>query len=137
MEQEYPASVQDVWKALTDRESLKQWYFDFDENFDLEPNHVFEWRAGTKGGEQWLHRGVFKEVIPLRKLSHSWEYPGYAGYSVVHWILEPTQHGTTTLLFRHEFPTPFDPDVEALQRHHFVNGWTLILNNSLRDYLSK
>jgi uncharacterized protein YndB with AHSA1/START domain len=31
----YNAPIELVWKAITDREHLKQWYFDFPEDFKL------------------------------------------------------------------------------------------------------
>lgn len=137
MEYEFPVSVQDIWNAITDKDAMRQWYFSFDRNFNLQIGQVFEWTAGEPGGEQWLHRGKFLDVVPLRKLSHSWEYPGYRGTSVIHWILEPVTQTTSSLLFKHEFPRPFDPDKKAFRRENFVAGWSHILGTALYDFLKK
>jgi uncharacterized protein YndB with AHSA1/START domain len=132
----YNAPIELVWKAITDREHLKQWYFDFSEDFKLEIDHQFDWTAGPPDGKQWLHRGKMVEIIEGKKLAHIWEYPGYSGTSLVVWELTAIDALTTQLTFTHQFTVPFDPTVEALRKEHFAEGWNYIIHTALKDFLS-
>jgi uncharacterized protein YndB with AHSA1/START domain len=135
LEKMYKAPVDKVWKAITDREQLKQWYFDFPEDFKLETGYQFDWHAGPPGGKQWLHRGKMMEIIESKKLVHTWEYPGYSGTSTVIWELIPMDKNTTKLIFTHQFNVPFDTKEEALRRENFAAGWNHIINTGLVEFL--
>ena len=133
----FNVSAEALWKAITEREQLKQWYFDFDDSFRLEKNAEFEWTAGDPAGKQWLHKGRILEITKGKKLMHSWEYPGYSGSSVVTWELNVLNENSTELVLTHEFVIPFDKDVEELRREHFEKGWNAIITISLPDYINK
>jgi uncharacterized protein YndB with AHSA1/START domain len=137
IERTYNAPINLVWQAITDREMMKEWYFDFAEDFQLQPGAVFEWTAGDNESKQWLHRGKMLEIIPEKKLAHSWEYPGYSGTSTVSWNLTKVDDATTKVTLIHEFNTPFDVTVDALKTENFEAGWTHILTISLKEYLEK
>ena len=62
IEKNYTAPINLVWQAITDRAMMKEWYFDFAEDFKLEPGAVFEWKAGDTENNQWLHRGKMLEI---------------------------------------------------------------------------
>lgn len=126
-----------LWKAITERDQLKQWYFDFDTHFRLEKDATFEWTAGDPQGKQWLHKGRMLEIVKNKKLMHSWEYPGYTGSSVVTWALNALNENSTELLLTHEFVIPFDKNVEELKKEHFEKGWNAIISISLPDYIRK
>lgn len=137
VEKIYNAPVQTVWKAITDRAQMKQWYFDFPSEFKPEVGAQFDWEAGGPEGEKWLHRGKILEVIENKKLSHSWEYPGYSGKSTVTWELTPVDENKTKLVLTHMFNIPFDKNVKAFDRSNFVAGWTHIVTISLAEFLEK
>lgn len=133
----YNTSIEILWQVITEREHLKQWYFDFAEDWQLNVGQIFEWSAGDTESKQWLHRGVMLEIIPNQKLVHSWEYPGYSGTSVVTWELHPVDENTTELHFSHVFTIPFDVNEPAFKRENFEMGWNHILNISLVEYVEK
>ena len=137
IEKIYKAPINLVWQAITDRAMMKEWYFDFDEDFKLEAGAVFEWTAGDTKDKQWLHRGKMIEIIPNEKLVHTWEYPGYSGTSTLHWNLVKVNEATTKVSLIHEFTIPFDSTVAALKTANFEMGWTHIINVSLEEYLDK
>jgi uncharacterized protein YndB with AHSA1/START domain len=132
----YQAPIELIWKAITDMEEMKKWYFDFAGAFRLELGHEFEWYAGPAEGKQWLHRGKITEIIDGRKLAHTWEYPGYSGSSAVTWELTPVDDNSTRLVLTHEFTIPFDSAEEALRRENFDKGWTHILDIGLTEYVN-
>jgi uncharacterized protein YndB with AHSA1/START domain len=135
LEKVYNAPLESVWKAITEKEQLRKWYFDFSEDWKLVPGHQFEWYAGPPDGNKWLHRGKMIEIITNKKLVHTWEYPGYKGISTITWELSPVDANTTRLNFTHEFTEPFDETVEALRRGNFVQGWNHIINTGLAGFL--
>lgn len=137
LERTYPAPIAKVWAAITVRDQMKKWYFDFPENFKPEVGCEFDWYAGPPDGKQWLHRGKITEVVDGRKLAHTWEHPGYTGKAKVIWELSEISSTVTKLNFTFEILVPFDPKKEALQRKNFVEGWNHIIKTSLEEYLKK
>jgi uncharacterized protein YndB with AHSA1/START domain len=135
IEKIYAAPVALVWKAITDRALMKEWYFSFGEDFQLTPGAVFEWEAGSPDGKQWLHRGRMLEIVSEQTLVYTWEYPGYTGSSTLYWYLSQVDENTTRLTLIHDFTVPFDPAVAALQKENFVTGWNHIIHISLTGFL--
>lgn len=133
----FPVSALTLWKALTDNEQLRQWYFDFNGNFKAEAGHVFEWSAGPPGGKTWLHQGKILEVQPFKKLIHSWKYPGYEGEAKLTWQLIPQGEHSTLLKLQFDFVQPFDFREEALRRKNFAQGWQEIVNKMLPGFLNE
>lgn len=132
----YNAPVDLVWRAITDPEIMKAWYFNFGEDFKLETGAVFEWTAGDTENKQWLHRGKMLEIIPGQKLVHTWEYPGYSGSSILSWELVKEAANSTKVILTHEFNIPFDSNVPELNTSNFETGWNHIINISLQEYLT-
>src|SRR5690242_11248760 len=108
IERVYNAPIEKVWKAITDREQMKQWYFDIKE---FKPEKGFEFQFAGQGhkGEQYLHLCKITDVIKEKKLSYSWTYKGLEGYSVV--TFELFKEGNTTRLrLTHEGLETFPKD---------------------------
>lgn len=135
LEKTYNAPLRKVWAAISDRNQLKKWSFEFNEDFDLIEGHTFDWYGGPPGGKQWLHRGKFIEVQVNNKLIYTWEYPGYEGKAEVIWELTKINESQTKLIFTFKFLKAFDPNEEALKRKNFVAGWNHIVNTGLEEYL--
>jgi uncharacterized protein YndB with AHSA1/START domain len=133
IERSYDAPVEKVWKAITDREQMKQWYFDIAE-FKPEPGFEFTFK-GENEGRVFVHLCKIIEVIPLKKLKHTWTYEGLEGVSYV--IFELFAEGERTRLkLTHEGLESFPQDRD-FRRENFVAGWTYITGTSLKDYLEK
>src|SRR5213593_1963359 len=82
IERIYDAPVEKVWKAITDRDEMKKWYFDI-KAFEPKPGFEFEFTGGDKEGTQYLHLCKVVEAVPNKKLSYTWRYKGYEGESKV------------------------------------------------------
>jgi uncharacterized protein YndB with AHSA1/START domain len=136
IERIYDAPVEKVWKALTDKEEMKKWYFDIAE---FEPRVGFEFRFTGKGktGEEFVHHCKITDVVANKKLRHSWAYEGYEGVSFVTWELFD-QGGKTKIKLTHEglesFPATATGD---FAKANFEEGWTYITGVSLKEYLEK
>jgi uncharacterized protein YndB with AHSA1/START domain len=81
VERTFNAPVARVWKALTDVKEMRRWYFDLKE---FKPEVGFEFQFTVEHeGFKYAHHCKIKEVIPGKKLVHSWRYDGYEGDSQV------------------------------------------------------
>ncbi|WP_276134497.1 SRPBCC family protein [Polluticoccus soli] len=135
VERVYNAPAERVWKALTDKNKMKQWYFDI---ADFKPQEGFEFRFVGKDhdGVEWLHICTITEVIPNKKLTHSWRYDGYEGNSYVTWELFP-EGDTTRVRLTHEGLETFPSTVAAFAKQNFVEGWTAILGTMLQEFVEQ
>ncbi len=129
------APVALVWAALTEPERMRAWYFDVD---DFKPEVGFEFRFEGCGreGEKYLHICKVLEVVPGRKLVHTWCYDGFPGQSVVMITLEE-EGGGTKLVLTHAGLETFDQTNDSFARNSFEAGWTEIIGTSLPAYLAK
>ena len=134
IERTYNAPVSKVWKAITDKDDMKKWYFDLPE-FRPEVGFEFNFRAGEKD-KLYLHLCKITEVVKGKKLTYSWKYDGYAGESFVTWELFE-EGDKTRLKLTHSGLETFPADNPDLARHNFERGWTEIVGTSLKEYLEK
>ena len=132
IERTYNASVEQVWEAITDKDKMKQWYFDLEE-FIPEVGFEFTFYGGSKE-QQYLHICKITEVIPGKKLKHSWKYDGYPGESFVTFELSP-EGDKTTLKLTHAGLHTFPQDTKDFAQESFAKGWTHIIGTSLKEYL--
>ncbi len=121
-----------VWKAITDKDDMKQWYFDLAE-FKLEVGFEFQFYAGDEK-KQWLHLCKITEIVKEKKLTYSWKYDGYTGISYVTFELFP-EGNATRLKLTHAGLESFPGDtVPELRKENFVQGWNQIIGISLKGY---
>jgi uncharacterized protein YndB with AHSA1/START domain len=132
IERTYNASIEKVWKAITDKDQMKQWYFDF-EKFKPEVGFEFQFYGGTPE-KQWLHLCKITEVIPKRKLTYSWRYDGYEGNSFVTFELFD-EGDKTRLKLTHRNIETFPENVPEFRKENFAEGWTSLIGASLKDFL--
>jgi uncharacterized protein YndB with AHSA1/START domain len=131
----YPESVSTVWKALTDKEEMKLWYFDLQE-FKPEAGFEFQFWGGPAEDRQYLHLCKITEVITGAKLSYSWRYKGYEGNTLVTFELF-NEGNQTKLKLTHEGLESFPSDNPDLAKENFVEGWTWLIGTSLKEFLNK
>lgn len=140
MEQNFNAPVEKVWKAITEKEEMKQWYFNLEE-FKPEVGFEFQFFAGDDK-KQWLHVCKITEAVEMKKISYSWRYEGYIGISNVTFELFPSgyQSGSkqdiTRLKLTHSGLERFPGEtVPALKKENFAEGWHYIIGSSLKEFL--
>jgi uncharacterized protein YndB with AHSA1/START domain len=134
IERTYNAPVSKVWKAITDKDEMKQWYFDLAE---FKPEVDFEFTfTGGKDGREYKHLCKIIEVIPGKKLKHSWTYDGYEGTSYVTW--ESFEEGDRTKVkLTHEGLESFPQNNPDFAKENFVQGWTEITSKNLKEFIEK
>ncbi len=135
IERIFKAPVEKVWEALTNKDLMKEWYFDLKE-FNAIVGFKFEFMGGDPNGTQWKHLCEITEVIPGSKLAYSWKYEGYTGISYVTFELF-AEGKNTRLKLTHSGIGSFPADIPELAIHNFEAGWDHIINISLTDFLEK
>lgn len=128
------ASTQEVWKAITDKNEMKKWYFDL-EAFEAVPGfHFTFW--GEKDGERFLHHCTITEVVPGKKIAYTWRYDLWPGESLVSFELSGHEQNRTTLKLIHSGLETF-PQNEMLKKENFELGWREIIEGSLKKHFEK
>ena len=132
IERSFDAPIEKVWKAITDKDQMKQWYFDIP-GFRPEVGYEFEFEGGDEN-KRYRHLCKITEVIPGKKLSYSWRYDGYEGNSLVTFELfaEDLQ---TKLTLTHSGLETFPLNNPDLAKENFAVGWNQIIGTALKNFV--
>jgi len=134
IERTFNAPVEKVWKAITDIDQMKQWFFPQLEQF--KPENGFETRFNVHHeGKDFLHIWKIKEAIPLKKISVEWKYEGYPGNSLVTFELFEQEHKTKLVLTHEGIETLNPGKYPELSKKNFTEGWTQFMDKGLKDFL--
>ena len=130
------APVSKVWKAITDKNDMKEWLFDLLTKFRPEVGFEFQFKGKGKKGQLYLHLCKITEVIPDKKLSYSWKYDKYPGNSLV--TFELFEEGKKTKLrLTHEGIESFGTDNPDFARESFNEGWTYFIGTAIKEFVEK
>ena len=130
-ERTFNAPVGRVWKALTDVEEMRQWYFNL-KQFKAEVGFEFEFVVEHEG-TTYHHLCKVTEVIPQKKIAYTWRYKGHEGDSLVTFELF-ADGNETRLKLTHQGLETF-PKTAAFARKNFEAGWIAIIDSELKQFL--
>lgn len=126
----YNAPVSKVWQAITDKDQMQKWYFDVSD-FKTEQGFEFQFNGGTEE-KTYVHLCRIVDVIPEKRLCHTWRYDGYSGDSLLTFELFD-EDGKTRLKLMHEGLETFsEPD---FAKENFSNGWKQIIGSNLKKFV--
>ncbi len=135
IERTFNAPATKVWKAITDKNEMKHWYFDLAE-FKAEVGFEFQFSGGPAPERQYLHLCKINDIVPEKKLTYSWRYDGYEGNSFV--TFELFDEGSKTRVkLTHAGLDTFPKDKPDFAKQNFVEGWTDIIGRSLKEFVEK
>jgi len=127
------APIARVWKALTDANQMRQWYFDLRE---FKPQVGFEFEFVVEHeGNSYHHLCQVTDVVPQKKIAYSWRYKDEPGDSLVTFELFG-EGNTTGVKVTHTGIETF-PETTAYARKNFENGWTAIIGTELKQFVEK
>lgn len=131
----YNVPIEKLWKAITDKEEMKVWYFDIP-NFKLEKGLVFEfYEPGEE--KKYLHRCEILDFETNSFLKHTWTHPEFSnGITEVLWELEE-KNDKTNLKFTHSGLEKMADAGDEFQRKNYEEGWKYNLDVSLRQFLEE
>jgi uncharacterized protein YndB with AHSA1/START domain len=125
------APVARIWRALTDVDQMREWYFDLKE-FKAEVGFEFEFVVEHEGNK-YHHLCRVTEVIPEKKIAYTWRYKGEPGDSLVTFELS-AEGDKTRLKLTHTGIETF-PKTPAYARKNFEAGWTEIIGSELKRFV--
>ena len=121
----YPVAPEKVWRAWTDPQALKRWWGPGGQDpvsvaeLDLRVGGRFRIVFGGPQGTDHEVRGVYRDVVPPRRLVFTWTWPRTTPERESLVTLEFRAAGRgTELLFRHE------KHFDAAVRDGHRRGWT-------------
>ena len=117
------APVEAVYAAWTEPEMLRRWLAPGDAEVvravaEPEAGGTFLIEMRGPDGRRWLTRGLYREVVPHRRLVHTWRWEGSEVETLVTVAFEPDPTGGTRLTLTH---ARFADD-EARDEHE--RGWS-------------
>jgi len=127
------APVAKVWRALTDVDRMRQWYFDLKE-FKPEVGFEFEFVVEHEGN-RYHHLCRITEVIPEKKIAYNWRYKGEPGDSLVTFELFADGERTRVKVTHTGIET--FPKTPAYARKNFEAGWTSIIGTELKKFVER
>lgn len=131
--QVFNVPISEVWKALTEVNNLKNWYFPV-KNFELEVGKTFTFYE-SETGSRFFHACTMLQIIPEQLLEHSWTHPNDSkGTSVLKWELASEGTGTKVTL-THTGAENFADAGADFSVANFEMGWNAILKTMLRNFL--
>lgn len=129
------APLEEIWSAITDKDEMKIWYFDIPD-FKLGLFEIFNfYEPGDE--KKYHHQAQILEIIPNRKLKHTWHYPDLSkGKTVVTWELQPGENEVLVKLTHDEIENLKDLG-EHFSEEAFIEGWDEIIGKSLKAHLER
>jgi uncharacterized protein YndB with AHSA1/START domain len=124
VEREMPHPPERIWRALTQSALIEAWLMRND--FQPVVGHKFNFRATPIQGWNGVTDSEVLEIVPLRRLSYSWNASGEQApdglKTIVTWTLTPYESGTRVRMEQ----SGFRPQDEAGYRG-MGGGWPRIL----------
>lgn len=131
--QTFNVSKKVIWKAITEVEKMKKWFFDNIPDFN--PKTGFKTQFSVSTGERtFTHLWELTEVIPQEKITYHWSYEEYPGIGTVIFELHEIQNGcvlTVNALGMDSFPQ----DIPEFSRESCQGGWNYFIKERLPTYL--
>jgi uncharacterized protein YndB with AHSA1/START domain len=134
IERTYNAPIERVWLALTEKDKMKQWYFDL-KDFQSKVGFEFTFEGGSDE-KTYVHLCRVTDAIPYKKIAYTWRYEGFEGNSHVTFELFP-EGNQTRLKLTHEGLETFPQDIPDFAKKSFEAGWTEIIGKNLKEFLEK
>jgi len=127
------APIARVWRALTDVDQMREWYFDLKE---FKPQVGFEFEFVVEHeGNSYHHLCKVTEVVPEKKIAYTWRYKGEPGNSLV--TIELSAEGNTTRLKLTHTGIETFPKTPAYAKKNFEAGWTAIVGTELKQFVER
>ena len=137
LERVFDAPAANVWKAITQVDYLRQWYFDLPD-FKARVGFEFTFESSGSCTQGKIHLCKVTEVVVGKKLSYSWRYEGFEGDSLVTFQLFEEGARRTRLRLTHAGLETFPFNrVAGMETKDFVGGWTYFIGTALKEMLEK
>ena len=127
------APIARVWKALTDVDQMRQWYFDL-KAFKPEVGFEFEFTVDHEG-VTYHHLCRITDVVPEKRIAYTWRYKDEPGDSLVTFELFGEAEKSRVKV-THTGIESF-PETPAYARKNFETGWTALIGTELKQFVER
>ncbi len=135
VEQSFHVTVGQLWKAISELDLMKKWFFENIESFS--PEVGFETQFNVQSGERdFMHLWKLTDVVPLEKLVYSWKYEGYEGESFVCFETFISETGSC-LRLTHTVTESFPQSIPEFTRENCLGGWKYFICDRLKSFLNE
>lgn len=134
VEQHFEVPVDALWRAITERDQMVQWFFDNIVAFEARVGFTTQFTIENEG-RIFVHRWRIIEVEPLRKIVYNWQYEGYQGDSMVSFELKE-QAGGCRVTVTHTVVESFPQSIPEFTRESCLGGWSYFIQQQLASYLA-
>lgn len=133
VEQSFNVPADILWKAITDVNQMRQWFFDNIPDFRPEAGFKTQFLIENEGRE-FLHKWEITEVVPGRLITYSWRYQQYPGHGAV--TFEISGKGdVSTLKLTNVVLESFPSDIPEFTTESCRGGWEYFIQNRLKEFL--
>jgi len=135
VEQDFEASIGEVWNAITQLDRMRQWFFPNIPSF--EANVGFRTAFDIQSGERnFRHLWRIMEVVPEKLIKYHWSYDEFPGEGMVTFEIS-SKDNLTRLRLTNEGLETFPDDIPEFSRESCESGWKFILGRNLKEFLEK
>ncbi len=135
VEEIYPTTIDHVWKAITEPDQMRKWFFEQIETFKAEEGFETSFVVALKD-KTFTHLWKIVEVKPNEKINYQWRYEEHPGNSIVTFELTEKAEGVH-IKFHAEVTEDFPSGIPEFKRESAVGGWNYFIKKSLKEYLSR
>ena len=134
VEQLLDAPVDAVWRALTEVDQMRRWYFEQIPDFRAEVGFETRFEVHHQG-RVFRHLWKVTRVVPLKTLEVNWRFEGYPGDSfVVFELFEESDR--TNLRVTARVVESFPEGIPEFTRGSCIGGWKYFIHQSLKSFLT-
>ncbi|WP_106792641.1 SRPBCC domain-containing protein [Aquimarina sp. Aq78] len=133
VEETYMTTPKNVWKAITELDQMKKWFFEQIESFEAKEGFKTQFVVEVEN-RTFTHLWKITEVVPNQKIKYSWRYKEYSGDSFVTFELFKNENHVKLRLMT-EIIDSFPPDIPEFARESCIGGWEYFIKSSLKEYL--
>ncbi len=127
--------VEKIWKAITERSEMIQWFFDNIPDFEAEEGFK-TWFVVTSEERSFYHLWEVTDIVPNKVLKVEWTYPDYVKEPfLVTFQLEIESKEQTKMTVLAEGIEKFEHlDIPEFKRESCKGGWEYFTSR-LKEYL--
>jgi len=135
VEQSFSVQPDAVWRAITDADLMRRWYFE--QIDDFRPEVGFETQFDIEVNSRvFRHQWNVTDVVPGKSITYTWRYEGFPGLGTTEWKLSEANEGTKLVLTSTGIES-FSQDIPEFTRESGQAGWEYFIQQQLPDFLNR
>jgi len=135
VEYQFNNSLLEVWRAITNLEEMKQWFFEDIPSFKAEAGFETSFIVHSEA-RTFTHLWKITSVTELKQITYSWRYKEYPGDSFLTFKLVQENEGVM-LQVRVDIIADFPDNIPEFDLESCRQGWHYFIGNRLKGYLRK